>query len=76
MLYLLKRESHGITDCLGYDEYHAKVVRAENPTQAREIANEVVGDEGKIWAEERRVTCEEISPVGQAEVILADFNAG
>jgi hypothetical protein len=71
MIYLLSR-----TDACGYDEYDAKVVRASNEGEARRIANEHVGDEGRIWTNKDLVTCERIEPRGTSDVILASFNAG
>lgn len=68
-IYLLERN-----DC-GYDEYRAKVIVAKNESRARELANEQVGDEGRIWADESQVTCT-IVDAKKEMIVLADFNAG
>ena len=70
-LYLLTRETYG------YDEYIGKAVLAHNETKARQLANEHVGDEGKIWTKRSEVTCKKINPNDEGEyVILASFEAG
>lgn len=69
-LFLLSR-----LDC-GYDEYDAKLIRAKNEEDAREIANECVGDEGEIWAKHSEVECEIISEDGDPSVIISSFRAG
>ena len=70
-IYLLER-----VDGADYDEYDAKVIRAKNEKQAREIANERTGDEGKIWVDEKEVTCVVVPAAGEAEEILGSFKAG
>lgn len=70
-LWLLTR-----TGDIGWDEYNGKVVRAETEFQARDIANQRTGDEGKIWGHITLVKCEEIPIDGAAREILASFNAG
>jgi len=59
-----------------YDTYDAKIVRAETEEQAREIANEVTGCEGKIWCDPSKSRCEALTTEGEAESILESFNAG
>ena len=59
-----------------YDEYNAKVIRAKNEKQARELANERRGGGGKIWTDEKEVTCVVVTAAGKAEEILGSFNAG
>lgn len=71
MIYLLSRKSK-----YDYDEYDAKVIRAKNPKEAREIANKYTGDEGKIWTDTELVSCEKINLVGTSREILGSFNAG
>ncbi len=68
-LYLLTRAD------FGYDEYDAKLIRAENEAKARDLANEETGDEGSLWDRDE-VKCEEISPEGEPRVVLVSFNAG
>ena len=64
-LFLLKR-----TDGADYDEHDAKVIRAKSEKQAREIANENTGDEGKIWGDKKEVTCEIVTAAGEAGALL------
>ena len=70
-IYLLKR----IGDA-GYDEYVEKVIRAKSQKQAREIANENVGDEGQVWTDKKLVVAEVVTPAGEAGVISEAFDAG
>lgn len=72
-LYLVK------TKIFGYDEYDAWVVRAKNPQQARQLAEEKCGasDTSKgTFLDVSKSTCEVISPNGSAARILGSFNAG
>lgn len=71
MIYLLKRQHH-----VGWDEFESKVVRADSEQLARTLANETVGDEGKIWNDPSEVECVVISPDGPSCVIMEAFNAG
>lgn len=71
MIYLLTR-----TDHTEYDEYDAKVVRARSEKRARYIANITTGDEGKIWTDPTKVTCEVLKTSKPEGIILASFNAG
>ena len=70
-IYLLMQRSY-----VNYDEYDGKVIRAKDETEARMLANEEVGDEGKIWNDENEVKCEHISGDGITCVILDSFRAG
>jgi hypothetical protein len=70
-LYLLKRKDHP-----DYDEYDEKLVRANCPKHAREIANEETGDEGKIWTDSKKVSCHMVKSSGKYGVIIDSFNAG
>jgi len=70
-IYLLVR-----TDHTGYDEYDGRVICADSETQARAIANESVGNEGRMWDDLNRVTCEMVDPDGECGEVLASFNAG
>ena len=56
------------------DEYEAKIIRAENEDQARDIANMTTGDEGEIWEDDTMVSCVEVPQDGDPGVILDDFN--
>lgn len=71
MIYILER-----TDEIGWDEYTGKVVRAESEQEARDIANKKTGDEGKIWTDTTKVTCEQVATDGASGAILEAFNAG
>ncbi len=69
--YLLTR-----LNCVGYDEFIAKVVKAQNHSTARMLANEQTGNEGRIWEDKDIVKCVKLSHAGKPEIVLADFNAG
>lgn len=69
-IYLLKRD-----EC-SYDEFDAKVVRAVNEEEARQIANQHIGDEGGIWTDPELVKCQVVEIEGASEEILGSFNAG
>ncbi len=71
-LYLLTRKSKDV----GWDEYDSRLVRAQSVDDARETANNSVGDEGQIWTNPKLVACEEVQPVGPREIIISSFNAG
>lgn len=71
MIYLLRR-----IDFIGWDEYDIKIIRADSEQEARLIANENVGDEGKMWENSKRILCERILETGDAKEILGSFNAG
>jgi hypothetical protein len=71
MIYLLTRSA-----TTKYDEYDAKIVRASSEQEARILANESTGDDGKIWTDPKCVTCEPCQPDGASGVLLASFNAG
>ena len=60
-----------------YDKAFGFIVRAETETDARRIAAENHGDEGKYaWLEAEQSTCSELTAEGTAaEVILRDFAA-
>lgn len=60
----------------GYDSYDGKVIRASNEVEARRMANQHIGDESDIWEDATKVTCIELTPEGDATVILESFNAG
>ena len=70
-LFLLQR-----VDGAGYDEYDAKIIRANNERQARGLANTKTGDEGRIWNNDALVKCEIVSVAGEIGEILGSFNAG
>lgn len=71
-LYLLKRK-----DGIDYDEYDAKLVRAENETQARFVASLKPGGEGEsTWLLDAYSSVEEVAQEGPSEQIIGSFNAG
>lgn len=70
-IYLLKRK-----EAPGWDEYDAKIVRAPSERDARRIANKSTGDEGGVWVDEKKVTCEKLYSNGESVEILGSFNAG
>ena len=70
-LFLLTR----ISD-VRFDEFNAKLIRAKNETQARSIANSRTGDEGKIWTEPTKTSCEILTAKGKTGIIISDFNTG
>lgn len=68
-LYRLERK-----DDVGYDEYEEKIVYAKTSSQARKIANEVVGDEGEIWTNIKLVSCKRIEKkIGE---VSSSYRAG
>jgi hypothetical protein len=71
MIYLLKR-----ADEIGWDEYEGKIVRASSEQEARDIANQKTGDEGQIWSNPERVTCEPCDAEGASGALLEAFRAG
>lgn len=76
-LYLLKRRN-----VTGYDYDHARsmVVAAVEPAQARRLASEECGDEGKApWLDAKAATLRRIGVAGpgvRAGVVLRDYNEG
>ena len=73
MIYILRRIDK---DDGKFDVYNAKVVRANNPHEARRLANRKVGDEGHIWTDSTMTTCRTVNPVGDNMIVITDFNAG
>ena len=71
MIYKLTR-----TDNIDYEQYESKIVRASSEKEAREIANQDVGWEGKIWTNPNCVKCDEVNPDGPSEELLGSYNAG
>ena len=70
-LFLIKRFKHD------YDEYDAKVVRAENEWDARQLCAKVRGDEdADEWLNSSKSQCTEVLLDGDSCVILDSFNAG
>lgn len=69
-IYVLDR-----MEIVNYDEYYGKVIVAKDEWRAREIANENVGDEGKIWNDPTRVSCKEVDKKCEG-VVLSAFCAG
>ena len=73
-----------------YDKAFGHVVRAETEQEARRLANEAGGEEsgprresfyfsndfhgGEVWLHQKYTTCVELTPDGQAEVIMSDVH--
>ena len=52
------------------------VVRAETETAARMLAREEAGGEGGfVWLDAERTTCVELTPEGDAGIVMANFLA-
>lgn len=59
-----------------WNEFDAKVIRADTEKNARSLANKHIGDEGKIWADPKIVSCVVLDPDGRPEVIFESFDHG
>jgi hypothetical protein len=69
-LYLLKQLGHsGHMDCV-----FSTIVRASTRSQARELANKAHMDEGSIWEDPDKTSCEELLHQGDAKVIVQECN--
>jgi len=66
-IWILKR-----IGAVGFDQMEQQLVRAENEEIARHIANGGSCDEGEIWDDPARVSCEEISIYGEAPYISSN----
>jgi len=78
-LYLLKeRDGNTIPTRIGsYDTYDGFVVRAKDETSARRLAmDKEYATHSRDWLNTDIVSCTEITKTGNADVILASFNAG
>ena len=61
----------------GWDETNGVVVRANSPSEARELAASSRGDEGEdTWRNPELTTCNVLSKEGEPGVIIIDFHAG
>ena len=69
-IFLLTRKEE--TD---WDEYAGKVVVAKNEENARKIANTSTADEGLIWEDPEKVTCNIVDTEFE-HIVLEDFKAG
>jgi hypothetical protein len=59
-----------------YDKAFGVIVRADTEEEARDMASECRGDEGKaVWLDESKTTCVELTPDGEKEIIMVDFAA-
>ncbi len=65
-LYLLERAA----GTCGWDEYAAQIVCAGSPKEAREVC--IMGDEGAIWSDAKKVTCKVLKPTKKIGMIMAD----
>ncbi len=66
-LWLLYRD-----EC-DFDEYEKHLIRAKSQKRARQIANNISRDEGKIWEDKELVKCKQIKIEGKEEIIISDF---
>ena len=52
------------------------IVRAETELSARRYASEdPLAEDGFAWLDDKLTACEELTPEGEAGVVMADFNA-
>lgn len=71
-----------------FDKAFGFVVRADTEEQARQLAHEDAGDENRgeffsrktantnePWLDAKYSTCEELTPDGEAGVVMQDFHA-
>lgn len=84
-LWLLLPGNNGIAWSPWYDKAFGFVVRAETEDEARKLANANGGDEtgpitehvyrtgGDPWLDPSQSTCVELTPEGEAGVILRDY---
>lgn len=62
-----------------YDKAFGFVVRAETEARARELAEEMAGNESRegrqqfAWKDPEHSTCQELLPEGEETVVLRDF---
>ena len=69
-IYVLKRSGR-----VSYDECEGFVIVAESPEDARILANRRAGDEGKIWDDPAKASCEIVDPSVEG-IVLEAFRAG
>jgi ribosomal protein L16/L10AE len=72
-IYLLESSAN---EDVAWDEYKAKIIRAENVKDARSIANRHIGKEGCIWDNVVRVKCTRIPTHGESEELMGLFISG
>ena len=73
-LYCISRQ--GVWE---YDEYDGFIVAAETEASARAFCNAMPGDEGRIWEDDTKTTCEYIGTAHEnvkSGIVLGSFNAG
>ena len=73
-IYILRpKEECGKWDCW-YDKSFGHIVRAIDETQARSLASNESGDEGKeAWLSETYSSCDILTVEGNQEHIMEDF---
>jgi hypothetical protein len=71
-LYLLRRDPLVVAR----GECRAKVVRACSELEARAIANQKTGEEGKLWDDVSQATCEVLTDLGPIREVIGDYDAG
>ena len=67
ILNQLKESVH--MDCV-----FSTVIRAVDEPQARELANKAHMDEGSIWEDHLKTSCEVLESQGEAKVIIQESN--
>ncbi len=62
------------------DKAHGFVIRTETEEEARKMANEdgkpEVGPQGDPWLDAKYSSCVELTPEGEAGVIICDYQGG
>jgi len=65
-----------VKEAIDYDSFDSMVIRAETAQKARELANQHYGQEGSIWTDSFKVSCQCLYEQGEEEIIIGSFNAG
>jgi hypothetical protein len=59
-----------------YDKTFGVIVRAENESEARQLASKMAGDEGsEVWLDPSTTVCDILLAEGPPEVIMVDFKS-
>ncbi len=59
-----------------WDYTDSFVIRAPDEKRAREIANRASADEGDVWENSSKATCNVLKQDGVETIIINSFNAG
>ena len=60
----------------GYDSFDSFIIAATTEAQARNIATENCAEEGPIWCDPTKASCEELRVPKEPCIVLSSFNAG